>query len=705
MDLIRAGASTYAQILFGRDPWVGLLLLAASWMDPWVGLHGVVAVAVAVATAAVLGLPPEPTREGLFSYNALLAGLGVGALLPAGWGTVAVLVVGAVTTVVATAALRDATLRTGLPVLTGPFLVVLWLAWALAPSLGVPPVVELGPDRGLPGGLAQILRILGGLLFVPRVEAGLLVALALLRWSRQGAVFAGVGAAVALGLIALLPLPPDPALPGLIGLNLGLVGIALGGVWFVPSWSSASLAAAGAAVAGLLTVGLQPLAVRLGLPLFIVPFNLTVWAFLLATRQRSSDRAPKSVDFLPGTPEENLRYYQTRLARFGAHYLVRLRAPVRGIWQITQARGDGPTHQGAWAQAIDLEVAGPDGSFSRGTGARPQDHLCWHLPVLACADGIVARVIDGVPDNAIGEVDLDDNWGNVVVLWHGPGLHSLVAHLSPGTVTVVEGQRVRRGEVLGLCGSSGRSPRPHVHFQLQASAAVGAATLPLELHDVVEEGPAGPTLRGRWTPGTGDQLRNLVPDEDLADVLGWLPGRTLALRLEGGSTHEIVPEIDPLGRRVLRCGGGRLFYGIEDDLITVFDTLAPRGSVLHVLHAALPRLPLEDGERGPVWSDHLPLRSLSAWWLRPLHDVIAPFRGHRGHEVRYQMVRVGRDRVIEGRSVAVQGQTPWIVTRAVLRPGVGLVEASLSLRGQAVRVTRVPADPDQIETSKERGDR
>ena len=31
---------------------------------------------------------------------------------------------------------------------------------------------------------------------------------------------------------------------------------------------------------------------------------LTVWAFLLATRQRTRDRLPKAVDFLPGTPEE-----------------------------------------------------------------------------------------------------------------------------------------------------------------------------------------------------------------------------------------------------------------------------------------------------------------------------------------------------------------------------------------------------------------
>ena len=44
MDLIRAAVTSYAQVLFARDPWVGALLLGATLMDPRVGLHGGVAV-------------------------------------------------------------------------------------------------------------------------------------------------------------------------------------------------------------------------------------------------------------------------------------------------------------------------------------------------------------------------------------------------------------------------------------------------------------------------------------------------------------------------------------------------------------------------------------------------------------------------------------------------------------------------------------
>ncbi|MCB9688356.1 MAG: urea transporter [Alphaproteobacteria bacterium] len=667
MDLIRS----WSQILFSRDLVVGGLLLVASLLDPWVGLHGLLAALVARAVAAALGLAPLVVGEGLFGYNAVLFGLGVGAMLPHGTWSEALLFAGSALTVVLTAALRDNGLRTGLPTLSAPFLIALWLVWSASPEL-VQPVP--GPDRGLPEPVALGLRALGALLFVPRVEAGALVLLALLRWSRQGTVLGAAGVLAAWAVIEAVPVPLDPSQATLLALNLGLVSVALGGVWFVPSWASLALGAGAAGLTALVSLGAAPVAARLGLPLAIAPFHVGVWAVLLAMRQRAEDRSPRSVDFLPGTPEENLQYYRTRLARFGARYDVRFRAPVRGTWVVTQGRGDGPTHRNEWEHALDLEVADADGRLARDEGTTAEQHLCWHLPVVACADGVVAKVIDGVPDNPLGQVDLDDNWGNVVVLWHAPGLHSLVAHLSPRTIAVVEGQRVKTGEVLGLCGSSGRSPRPHLHWQLQATPQVGAPTLPLELHDVVDA--AKGEVRGTWTPTTDDRLRNLVPGEvDLG-----LPPGTEATFEEDGRPVVIRSEIDPWGRRVLVCGDGRTYHGLHDDLFVVYDTLAPPGSPLHVLHAALARLPLEDGERSPTWSDHLPPRTLVPPWLRPLQDAVAPFVPLEGLHVRYR--RVPGDRaVIEGRSDRERGGVPVLTTRAVLAPGVGLIEASQTLRG------------------------
>lgn len=48
----------------------------------------------------------------------------------------------------------------------------------------------------------------------------------------------------------------------------------------------------------------------------------------------------------------------------------------------------------------------------------------------------------------------------------GDGRYALYAHFKPHSVRVYEGQFVRRGEVLGLVGTSGNSSEPHLHFHV-----------------------------------------------------------------------------------------------------------------------------------------------------------------------------------------------------------------------------------------------
>ena len=62
------------------------------------------------------------------------------------------------------------------------------------------------------------------------------------------------------------------------------------------------------------------------------------------------------------------------------------------------------------------------------------------------------------------DVGEDPVYGRFVTLDHGDGYRTLYGHAS--STTVEAGQRVRRGEVIALSGSTGRSTAPHLHFEI-----------------------------------------------------------------------------------------------------------------------------------------------------------------------------------------------------------------------------------------------
>jgi murein DD-endopeptidase MepM/ murein hydrolase activator NlpD len=77
------------------------------------------------------------------------------------------------------------------------------------------------------------------------------------------------------------------------------------------------------------------------------------------------------------------------------------------------------------------------------------------VPIAAANDGEVALVRDGYYA------------GNAVVLAHGAGVATVYFHLS--RVDVKEGQRVRRGDVIGALGGTGRATGPHLHWSVKVN--------------------------------------------------------------------------------------------------------------------------------------------------------------------------------------------------------------------------------------------
>jgi hypothetical protein len=153
-----------------------------------------------------------------------------------------------------------------------------------------------------------------------------------------------------------------------------------------------------------------------------------------------------------------------------------LSLPFRGHWLVVWG-GDTRAlnyHHDTPNQrfAFDLIGVGDDGKTHRGEGAKNEDYYAFGREVLAPADGKVIEAIEGVRDNAPGSMNPYSALGNCVVIQHREDEVSLLAHLKQGSSKVKAGDTVKRGQVLGLCGNSGNSSEPHIHYHLQHSPII-----------------------------------------------------------------------------------------------------------------------------------------------------------------------------------------------------------------------------------------
>jgi len=158
------------------------------------------------------------------------------------------------------------------------------------------------------------------------------------------------------------------------------------------------------------------------------------------------------------------------------------------------------------------------------TGVRTRDCYAWGAAIHAPFDGEVVAALDGMPERqwihpvreAVRQVvngvtftpaRLNAILGNHVVLDSGEVFAGFV-HLTPGSLAVGVGQRVRAGDVLGRVGHTGNSTSPHLHFQLMDAAdPLHAKGVPCAFrsYDVQRDGGWASVTNG--IPGRHERLR------------------------------------------------------------------------------------------------------------------------------------------------------------------------------------------------------
>ncbi len=651
-DLYEAQLAAYAQIFFSRSKLLAWLLLGVSFMDLYAGIAGFLAVLVSNILASVMGYGKVQLKTGLFAFNSLLVGLGTGLFFQPSWQLYFVIIMLAVLTFFLSITLQAWFGKYGLPFLSVPFLFGIWIVLLAAGqfheigisqrgifvaneiyALGGKTILDLYTFAGnlpIPHSFRIYLLSLGAIFFQYNILAGWLIALGLLITSRISFTLSLLGFYTAYWFYFIIGADINSLQYSYIGFNFILTAVAIGGFFLIPSRMSYLWSIVLLPVVVLVTISSMEILKHFSLSVYSLPFNLVVILFLYALKLRTRAGGELVEPVLQlYSPENNLYFFNNAKLRFKDLQFFPVRLPFWGEWTVSQGHNGEYTHRENWKHAWDFVIEDENGQEFRNFGKNLSDYYTYEKNVIAPADGIVVNVADGIPDNAVGEVNTLQNWGNSIVIKHTEYVYSQLSHLKAHTLKVRKGDFVRQGDILGLAGNSGRSPVPHVHFQLQTSPYIGSPTLDYPLSYYIAREGKQYRFCTFEKPQKGEIVSNIKTHPILERLLKYVPGEKLRfVYKKDGIEQKISWEIgvDAFNQTYFYDADSHSFaYFYNDGLIHYFKNFAgDKTSLLYHFYKGFYRI--QAGYyRGMSLEDELPIHHAFASWRKFLQDWIAPF--------------------------------------------------------------------------------
>lgn len=159
---------------------------------------------------------------------------------------------------------------------------------------------------------------------------------------------------------------------------------------------------------------------------------------------------------------------------------TKLILPFKDEWTITWG-GDTKElnyHVESEAQknAFDIVITNDKGKSYKTDGKTNEDYYAFGKELIAPCDGDIVLVVDGVKDNIPGVLNPMYVPGNTVVIKTPNNEYLFFAHFKQHSIIVKQGQKVKQGQLLGLCGNSGNSSEAHLHFHIQNVEDMNSAT-------------------------------------------------------------------------------------------------------------------------------------------------------------------------------------------------------------------------------------
>jgi urea transporter len=288
------------QVMFQDNPLSGLLFfIAIGWGSyasgvPQVAVGGCVAVVASTLAAYWLRVDEASLKAGLYGFNAYLVGLALATFMAPSTTMWVYVVLGGAVSVVVMLAISNVFKTWSVSALTAPFVLTAWLL-LLATNLfsgldggALPPVAQIEAISPAAANPLRVGDFVGGVFTsITQVflkgygPAALLLLAGLAVNSVASAIFAAVGAVVAVITAHLLGAESELVTAGLLGFNPVLTAIALGAVFYRPGVRVVVYTLVATVLSVIAQGTMIAFLTPFGIPTLTAAFVLVTWLFLL----------------------------------------------------------------------------------------------------------------------------------------------------------------------------------------------------------------------------------------------------------------------------------------------------------------------------------------------------------------------------------------------------------------------------------------
>jgi len=611
----------YSSILFLDSKVAGFIMLCITFINPSVALSGIAAVIFTILFAELIGLQEAYLSQGFYIYNSLLVGMGIGYIFSVSFLSIALIAMSAAFTFMLSFMLNRLFSVYKIPILSLPFSIVtmfLYLASLKYSGLLTTLVNNSSHfDISLPLIVSGFLKSFGTIFFLPTNVAGALIFVLVLYFSRIIALMALVGYYFGVLVHSYLLGSLEQALYDAYAFNYILVAVALCGIFLLPTLKSFFLALIGVAISVVLTDAIGILFNYYSIPVFTIPFNLTVIVFIFTL----STTYYKEFNLnIKATPEKSLSAYLSQIFRFGEVY-KKISLPFSGTWEVYQGVDGEWTHKGEYKYAYDF-VQSVAGKTYKNEGNYAADYYCFGESILSPVSGYVVDFRQDLVDNIIGEVDNVNNWGNYIIIKSDLGFYVEISHLMQYSVNVQVGEYVQVNSIIAKCGNSGYSPQPHIHIQVQDIGVIGGFTSEFCFSEVYKKNQ----LIFNTSLEKGEEVSAVVTDRSISSRLLFILDESYSYDVYEGEKR--VEQVQFVVK--MNAYGEFYFQDEQENKLYFYNTLKEfyfsryEGSCSHLkeLFILAPRIPFVN-KVGVEYRDFLPVYLVKTKFQTLLIELLA----------------------------------------------------------------------------------